>query len=65
MSRWIVRNVALSVTFWAVFAFLVISAIEVLACGRFEPREYVGAVIGLGIGFTFANPPLPLRSDPT
>ena len=65
MSRWIARNVALSFSFWAVFAFVLIAVIEILAFGRFEPTEYIGAVIGLGIGLTFAIPPVPLRSHAT
>ena len=61
MSKWIVRNVALSFVFWAIVAFLLISGLEILVFGRFEPLEYVASMIGLGIGFTVAMPPLPLR----
>ena len=65
MSEWIVRNVAISFVFWAIFAFLLISGLEVLVFDRFEPLEYVGATIGLGIGFTVAIPPVPLRTVDT
>ena len=61
MSKWIVRNVALSFACWAVFGFVLIGLIELLVFDRFEPLEYLGGVIGLGIGFTFAIPLRPLR----
>ncbi|ELZ13135.1 hypothetical protein C477_21785 [Haloterrigena salina JCM 13891] len=62
MSEWIARNVALSFAFWAIVAFVLLGGLEVLVFGRFEPLEYVGQIIGSGIGLTVAIPPLPLRT---
>ncbi|ADB60251.1 hypothetical protein Htur_1363 [Haloterrigena turkmenica DSM 5511] len=65
MSEWIARNIALSFVFWAIVAFVLIGGLEVLVFDRFEPLEYVGSTIGLGIGFTVGMPPVPLRTADT
>ncbi|WP_436343043.1 hypothetical protein [Natronorubrum sp. FCH18a] len=65
MSQWIVRNIVLSVLLWAIFGFVLIASAEVLVFGRFEPIQYLGGAVGLGIGFTVAMPVLPLRSRDT
>ncbi|ELY37445.1 hypothetical protein [Natronorubrum tibetense] len=62
MSQWIVRNIVLSFVLWAVFAYVAIACFELFVLGRFERTRYLPAAIGMGIGFTFGVPLLPIRS---
>ena len=62
MSRWIFRNIALSILLWATFGFVIVATIEWLVFGRVEPADYLASALGGGIGLTVAKPLVPVRA---